>query len=131
MREISAGGVVVEDNCVLLLRKFRGGWVLPKGRLESDESLEEAALREVREESGLLCRIIRSIGFVKYTYRNRKGEQVQKTVHYFYMEEEKGALHPQREEGFCEASYVPWRRALHLLRYESERRMVKTAFSQR
>ena len=44
--EISAGGVVLFGNAILLLRKFNGDWVLPKGRIEAGEQKKEAALRE-------------------------------------------------------------------------------------
>ena len=43
--EISAGGVVLFGNAILLLRKFNGDWVLPKGRIEAGEQKKEAALR--------------------------------------------------------------------------------------
>ncbi|MDY3052622.1 MAG: NUDIX hydrolase [Ndongobacter sp.] len=128
MQEVSAGGVVVDGNSVLVLKKYRGDWVLPKGRLEKDETLEQAALREVREESGVDCEIIRYVGFVKYNYRHSNGERVQKTVHYYYMIEKKGRLKPQREEGFCEATFMPWRKAAALLRHDSERNMVRNTF---
>ena len=51
--EQSAGGVVLLGNAILLLRKYNGDWVLPKGKIEPGESHEEAALREVKEETGL------------------------------------------------------------------------------
>ena len=47
--EISAGGVVLFGNAILLLRKFNGDWVLPKGRVEEGEQRKDAALREVLE----------------------------------------------------------------------------------
>lgn len=127
MLEISAGGVVVDGNNVLILKKYRGDWVLPKGRLEANESREEAAVREVREESGINCEIVKYVGFVKYNYKHQNGEKVQKTVHYYYMTEKKGELKPQKEEGFCEAIFVPWKKAQSLLKHEAEKNMVQTA----
>lgn len=128
MKEVSAGGVVINDKDVLVLRKFYGGWVLPKGRIEKDEELEDTALREVREESGLECRIDRYIGFVKYNYKKPSGDLVHKTVHYFSMSAMGGSLKPQREEGFANSTYMPWKKALKLLRHDSERNMVRQAF---
>lgn len=127
MQEISAGGVVIDGNNVLLLKKYRGDWVLPKGRLEENESREEAAVREVSEESGVNCEIVKYVGYVKYNYKHQNGEKVQKTVHYYYMIEKKGELKPQKEEGFCEATYLPWKKAQTLLRHEAEKNMVQTA----
>lgn len=128
MQEVSAGGVVINGANILLLKKFSGDWVLPKGRLESGESKEEAALREVQEETGVRCEIIRRIGFVKYNYRNREGDFVQKTVHYYYMKGQEGDLRAQREEGFCEVAYLPYAKAVRVLRHDSERNMVRSAY---
>lgn len=50
MREEQSAEVVLLGNAILLLRKYNGDWVLPKGKIESGESHEEAALREVKEE---------------------------------------------------------------------------------
>ncbi len=128
MQEISAGGVVINGTKILLLKKFSGDWVLPKGRLERGENKEEAAVREVHEETGVLGEIIRRIGFVKYNYRNREGDFVQKTVHYYYMKGEEINLKPQREEGFCEVAYLPYAKAVRVLRHDSERNMVRSAY---
>ncbi len=51
--EISSGGVVVFGNAILLLRKYNGDLVLPKGKVEPGEELAETAKREVKEESGV------------------------------------------------------------------------------
>ena len=131
MEEVSAGGVVVKGKDVLLLKKYNGDWVLPKGRLEDGELLEQAALREVQEETGLRCQISRRIGFVKYNYVNREGTLVQKTVHYYYMNNVLGNLQPQKEEGFCQVAFLPFDKALRLLRHDSERNMVRSAIESR
>ncbi len=131
MKEVSAGGVVIQNNQVLILRKFRGDWVLPKGRSENNETLEDTALREVSEESGIDCEIIKYIGFVKYNYRNYQGVDIQKTVHYYKMKEKEGALKHQKEEGFCEAVFTPWKKAVSLLRHSSEKNMVRTIFQEK
>lgn len=128
MDEISAGGVVIHDDKVLVLRKFRGDWVLPKGRLEVGETREQAALREVKEETGVQTQIVRYVGFVKYLYRHHDGEKVRKTVYYYLMSAEKVDVRPQREEGFCEAALMDEDRALELLKHDAERNMVQRAF---
>lgn len=128
MKEISAGGVIASGNNVLVLHKFRGDWVLPKGRVEEGESLEDTALREVWEESGYQCQIHRKLGFVKYNYDLPDGTEVQKTVHYFAMTVIGGEARPQKEEGFRDSVFIPWKKAVKLLRHDSERNMVRTAF---
>lgn len=127
MLEISAGGVVIHNGNFLLLKKFSNEWVLPKGRLEDNETKEVAAVREVREESGILAKIIKYLGFVKYDYQHNDGEKVKKTVHYFYMEAEDSSLIPQREEGFVDAIFLPYDKAIKLVRHDAERNMLKSA----
>ena len=70
MEEISAGGLIVFENTILLLKKFNGDWVLPKGRVEKGETIKQAALREVLEESGVKAEILKYIGMANYKYRN-------------------------------------------------------------
>ncbi|QQK07895.1 NUDIX hydrolase [Miniphocaeibacter halophilus] len=125
MEEVSAGGVVIHKGKVAVLRKFRGDWVLPKGRLEKGETREEAALREVNEEAGIKAEIVRYIGYVKYWYKHIDGMKVQKTVHYYYMTTKDSQLTPQREEGFTEAVYMPLDKAIHYIRHDAEKNMVR------
>ncbi|MDO5018219.1 MAG: NUDIX domain-containing protein [Lagierella massiliensis] len=125
MEEVSGGGVIVRNGKVVVLKKFRGDWVLPKGRLEKGETKEEAALREVKEEAGVDAEIIRYIGYVKYWYRHITGEKVQKTVHYYYMATETQKLKPQREEGFADAVYMPFEKAIRLVRHNAEKNMIR------
>lgn len=127
MLEISAGGVVIHNGQFLLLKKFSNEWVLPKGRLEANETKEIAAIREVEEESGINAEIIRYLGFVRYDYQHSDGEKVKKTVHYFYMEAKEINLNPQREEGFVEAIFLPYEKAVKLVKHDAERNMIKSA----
>ncbi|MDO5754630.1 MAG: NUDIX domain-containing protein [Tissierellia bacterium] len=128
MEEISAGGVVIRNDKVCLLKKFRGDWVLPKGRNEEGETMEETALREVLEESGLDAEIERYLGYVKYWYRHHNGKKVLKTVHYYYMSTLKDQMpYPQKEEGFCVAQFMDFNRALRLITHNSEGNMIKNA----
>ena len=60
--EVSAGGVVLFGNTILLLRKFNGDWVLPKRKVEEGENNQEAALREVSEETGVKADILKYLG---------------------------------------------------------------------
>ena len=127
MLEISAGGVVIHNGQILLLKKFSNEWVLPKGRLEKDETKEVAAVREVKEESGILADIVKYLGFVRYDYQHSDGVKVKKTVHYFYMEPNEINLNPQREEGFVEAIFLPYEKVIKLVKHDAERNMIKSA----
>jgi len=59
---------------------------LPKGKLDGDETPDQAALREVQEETGLSARIVEPLGSVAYTYTTKRGTAVPKEVHFFLME---------------------------------------------
>lgn len=99
LEEVSAGGVVIFGNTILLLRKFNGDWVLPKGRVEKREEIRDAALREVFEESGVKAEINKYIGMVHYTYKNLKGnETVYKTVHWYLMKTDSMESVPQKKK---------------------------------
>jgi len=128
-KEISAGGVVVVGNAILLLRKYNGDWVLPKGRIKPGEALSDTALREVQEETGVKGEIIHYIGNVTYTLNGRSSnrEKAQKTVHWYYMKARNMDCTPQRSEGFVEAKYVPINRAIQMVRYDDERRIIELA----
>jgi len=126
VEEVSAGGVVIFGNAILLLKKFNGDWVLPKGRVEKGENIREAAIREVMEESGVKAVIIKYIGMVHYTYKNiKEDETVFKTVHWYLMKANSMESVPQKKEGFIEATFVHKDRVKDLVRYNDERKIIK------
>jgi 8-oxo-dGTP diphosphatase len=84
----AAGGLVLDGSSVLLVHRPRyDDWTLPKGKLEADESWEDAAVREVEEETGLRCRILGPEPFVS-RYQDRRGRS--KEVRYYVMERTDG-----------------------------------------
>ena len=95
----AAGGIVVryaapgrvEVACVY--RESRGDWTFPKGKLDEGETFEQAALREVLEETGLHCRVTRFVGTTNYTHR--KGRP--KIVVYYLMSVLEGEFAPNDE----------------------------------
>ncbi len=126
MVEVSAGGVVVFGNAILLLKKYNGDWVLPKGRIEKNEKVEATALREVLEESGVKAEIIDYIGEIHYNYKNlQENEIVSKTVHWFLMRSNTMDCFPQKKEGFVEAMYVHIDKAVAIVRYEDEKKIIQ------
>ena len=128
IEEVSAGGVVVFKNTILLLKKFNGDWVLPKGRTEKNEDIRETALREVFEEAGVKAEIKKYIGMVHYTYKNMKGDEtVYKTVHWYLMKANSMMAFPQKKEGFIEATFVHIDKVQELIKYEDERKIIDKA----
>ncbi|MFB0972684.1 MAG: NUDIX hydrolase [Neofamilia sp.] len=128
MKEISAGGVVFNSKKILLLRKFNGGWVLPKGHVKKGEKYSETALREVKEESGINAKLGQYIDSIEYQYFNfRKMKKSHKTVHWFTMYSTDMEFIPLEEEGFNEARYVETEKALKFLIHNNEKTIIKKA----
>lgn len=89
--EISAGGLVYKHQSgglVWLVVKHSGyhKWGFPKGRIEKGEKLEETAVREVKEEAGIVAKIVSEIHAPEKYFYSFNGEQISKTVHYYLME---------------------------------------------
>ncbi len=133
LHELSAGGVVFRRNKeikILLLKNQKGLWVLPKGKIDKDENLEETALREIREETGLSdLKIIKSLGKEHYFYRAYTKEKnlISKTVYYFLVENKKGNPVPQKEEGFVKAYWFDYNLALEKIAYKASQNILKKA----
>lgn len=127
--EISAGGVVVFGNAILLLRKYNGDWVLPKGRVEAGEELVDAAKREVKEETGVKTEVLKYLGEIHYTYKSNwdTAQRIHKIVHWYMMRSSDLYAKPQREEGFIEARYIHIDKVVDMIKYDDEREIVKVA----
>jgi 8-oxo-dGTP pyrophosphatase MutT (NUDIX family) len=109
------------SDVVLVHRPKYDDWTLPKGKLEPGESPLEAALREVREETGLECRPGPLLGSVEYVDSSGRD----KTVDYWLMEAAGEELAPTNEVD--EARWVPLADAAALLSHERDREMLARA----
>ncbi|MCA0754603.1 NUDIX domain-containing protein [Paenibacillus sp. N4] len=103
MKEISAGGVVYRHTDqgklqIQLIQDRYGKVSLPKGKMEPGETVEQTALREIAEETGLIGSIIAPIDQIKYQYDHQTLGKVDKEVHYYLVEAVGGTLQAQVEE---------------------------------
>jgi len=129
-RATSAGGVVHrstdgQHEIVILHRRVPVLWALPKGTPDSGETLEETALRETREETGLEVAIERRLGSIRYFFV-RGSTRFHKTVHFFLMRPTGGRLEDHDAE-FDEVAWVDLEEALAILNHATERSVVEQA----
>src|SRR2546428_11936417 len=126
--QFSAGGLVVDERGSVLLIRARDlrnqpVWTLPKGALNPGESAADAALREVREETGWECEVVRELESVTYWFQ-RNGQRIRKSVRWYLMR-------PLRKVGEHdhEVDEVLWTDpadARARLRYDSDLKLIST-----
>lgn len=130
VEEVSAGGLVVErrDDGVygVLIAKYdrrrRLIWALPKGHVEAGETLEQTAVREVNEETGINARVDQPLGEIDYWFVF-DGRRIHKTVHHFLLRRVSGEL-SDRDLEVAEVAWVPLDEISDRLAYADERRLV-------
>ena len=127
---LAAGGVVVDNKAtpprVLLVHRPRyDDWSFPKGKLDPGETVEEAALREVLEETGIRCRIVRKIDTLRYSYQTSKGRRRPKVVHYFLMDPLTDEIRVPGAE-VDRADWLDFETALRTLSYKRDRELLKS-----
>ena len=129
---VSCGGVVIFRGKALVLyyrNKLGTGWVLPKGKAEAKESHEQAALREVREETGAKAQVLKALGQTQFSFQ-RGSLTVSKSVYWFLMSAGSFYCKPQAEEHFTDGGFYKQHEAYHLLKYQDEKEMLCRAFSE-
>jgi 8-oxo-dGTP pyrophosphatase MutT (NUDIX family) len=131
IREFSAGGVVLRNlrgrQHVVVVRVRAEILALPKGHPEPGETMKDAALREVREETGVVAKHLEKLGDVRYWYA-RDGERVLKVVSFFLLGYRSGSVRNHDHE-VEEALWIPLEGAPDRLAYKGEREMAATALA--
>lgn len=130
--EVSAGGLVIDFSGTkgLLIGRYdqkdasgkRVLWSLPKGHIEEGETPEEAAIREVAEETGINSEISRELGVIDFWFM-ASGKRIHKTVHHYLFKEVGGTLTPQESE-VDEARWFPLDEIVSLLAYPDEKKLI-------
>ncbi|WP_239617431.1 NUDIX hydrolase [Cohnella mopanensis] len=110
-KEISAGGVVYRKRDgqleIQLIEDRFGRMTLAKGKMEPGETIEQTALREIQEETGIIGRLVAPLQIISYVYEHAQLGTVQKEVHYYLVEAGEGQLQAQVEEITGVAWYEP------------------------
>ena len=130
--EVSAGGLVIDSTGTkgLLIGRYdhkdatgkRVLWSLPKGHIEEGETPEQAAIREVAEETGITSSITKSLGVIDFWFM-AGGKRIHKTVHHFMFTEVGGVLAAQESE-VDEVSWFPLEEIVNRLAYPDEKKLI-------
>ena len=133
VEETSAGGLVIDQTgdvvrAALIGRRDRRGrlvWSLPKGHLEAGETAEQAAVREVREETGIDGHVVAELGVIDFWFM-ANDRRIHKTVHHYLLEADGGELSDEDAE-VDQVAWVDLDEVSKRLRYPDERRLVAKA----
>ncbi|CAN2245764.1 MutT NTP pyrophosphohydrolases including oxidative damage repair enzymes [actinobacterium SCGC AAA044-D11] len=130
--EISAGGLVIDSTGTkgLLIgrrdlkdqSRERLLWSLPKGHIEEGETPEQAAVREVQEETGIQSEIAKELGVINFWFM-AGGNRIHKTVHHYLFRETGGKLAPQLTE-VDDVGWFPLNEIVDLLAYPDEKKLI-------
>ena len=130
--EVSAGGLVIDSTGTkgLLIgrrdlkdqTRERLLWSLPKGHIEEGETPEQAAIREVQEETGIESEIARELGVIDFWFM-AGGNRIHKTVHHYLFKEVGGSLAPQITE-VDDVGWFPLGEIIELLAYPDEKKLI-------
>jgi 8-oxo-dGTP pyrophosphatase MutT (NUDIX family) len=124
----SAGGLVVAGERILLISTQNGKrWQLPKGHIEDGETPEEAAVREVREETGVSSRVLAPLSGIEYWFVDKEHQRVHKKVDYYLLAYVGGDAADFDANEVSGAGWFSWDEGLARLSFENERQVVREA----
>jgi 8-oxo-dGTP pyrophosphatase MutT (NUDIX family) len=131
--EHSSGGAVIDFRddvayVAMIATRGRARWGLPKGAVSEGETSEQAALREVKEETGLDAEIIGRLDTIEYFFR--AGDTlIKKSVDFYLMRYAGGTLTPQLSE-VDDVEWVPLPESIQRASFDSERKLLSSALEQ-
>ncbi len=128
-REFSAGGIVINDGKVLMIKNAalrdpnKAYWGFPKGHIDAGEKSEEAAVREIKEETGIEVEIVKKLGDSRYVF-TKNGEKIFKVVVYFLFKYLSGDIKPQELE-VLDVKWAEPEEALKLLSFQKDKDFLR------
>lgn len=136
MKEISAGGVVYfkddEGIKILMIEDKSNRWTLPKGKNEEGETYKETAIREIREETGIIGEIVTSLDNVYYEYYHPIYNKVEKEVYFYLVKATSKEINVQLSE-INSAQWLnldeAWHNQLHY-GYDNNHNVIKKALEE-
>lgn len=134
-REFTAGGVVYRTGKdgidILMIQDHKGRWTIPKGHVEPRESLQQTAIREVREETGLRQLVIRELLDKIHFFYRKEGKLIFMTTYVYLMEAmgDTDAIVPENNEGITDVKWFHSEEALKLIEYKDTERLFRTGLA--
>ena len=128
--QVSAGGVVYrirdgEIQVALIRDQSTHNWILPKGRIEDGETLEDTSLRETQEETGLSSlKLIKKVGKTNYWFKTKQKSKFNKEVHFYLYKEQDGDEELVVEEGkFDQGEWLSKKEAMDKIEFVAQRKI--------
>src|SRR5687768_14780137 len=130
-QKIAAGGVVIRNvndlyEAILVQHAGHKGWGFPKGHVEAGESLDETALREVEEETGVKADIVEKLLVTHYRFQTGGGTMIDKSVHWYLMRYREEGVQTHAHE-IIAAEWVPLDAIERRLTFDNERELFAAA----
>lgn len=124
-----AGGVVFQEDKVLILKNDKNEWVLPKGKIREEHLPPETAIDRVEYEAGVSAKIVSSAGETAYEfYSITRNQAVCNKIIWYIMESENNDLQPNLEEGFSEGGFYPVEEAIEMITYSQDKSLVSLSY---
>lgn len=125
-RDKSAGLIVVNENKILLVKNPKNQWLLPKGHLEKDETEEQAAVREIKEETDIDVELIPGFREEDAYWFREKGELVRKEVVFFMAKAKNSNITVDNEE-LSDANWFDWDAGIDIASFDGVKKLLKRA----
>lgn len=126
--DIEAAGAVIyspSKDAFLLLKHRQGHWAFAQGKLEGDEDIKKAAIREIEEETGIVVEDFDDDCEVRVTYNyHHRGKRIVKAVTFYLVVSDDPIKISSEHRGFV---WVPYQQALRMLKFENHTRALKAA----
>ncbi len=124
-----AGGVVFQDDRVMILKSDKNEWVLPKGVIRGGDIAIDVALQRVKLEGGVEARVISSAGETSYEfYSYSRRRPVCNKIDWFIMESNSTEVAAYTGEGFSDGGFFPIEEALQKITYSQDKSLVRLAY---
>jgi len=124
-----AGGVVFNNDKVLVLKNEKDEWILPKGKIVSNKLAPETALNRVEHEAGVHANIVSPAGETAYEFFSiSRNSPVCNKITWYIMESNDEKFQVNKDEGFKDGGFYPLDDAMELITYSQDKSLVSLSY---